>query len=708
MKAGVREGLRWSLYLGVGALLAWAGYALMFSVFMVYDDEGYVLLTLRNAFSAGSLYNEVYTQYGPFFYLSHKAVAALGGWEWTQTFGRFITLAYWLGMAGLCASMTWKLTRSAVGVVTTMACTFSYLWIMTNEPMHPGGMIGFMVALSGWIGLHRDPARYPASAAAIAAIGTMMVFSKINTGVFLLTALWGWLALAGRATTSGRVIARWTGVLLLSAPFVIMHKLIAEPWVQIFIVVVTIAHASIWSLGWRNLPTVPSMAKGWIHATLAGLITTVLIIVPTLVLGTTWDALLDGVLLGPLKHPAVYSFPVNWRPLTFVALLLAIFVGWGAWRWPQSKTLLRVIHVVRFALAVLVVASGLNLLPMVMSAVGFSIGLPLLVVVAVPLSTEPAARGRLWLAMLMTWQSLHAFPVAGSQLNWGTFLWVPLLIASLHESLQMLPVGRARQVLNGVTATVGMGLAFILMFGFGQRGLRDRLDGEALGLNGAEDLVVPSSVTVPIRIMTLNAAHHVDPLFTLPGIFSFNMWSGVRTPTLNNATHWFSLLSAEQQGEIITRLEESPRAGVIVQLDLLRYLLSENIVMDGPLLDYLVGHFGAVLEVDGYALWLKKGREVPLLGIAQWEPARRELRFNRSEAPPRLNAVEFWVYDGNNRRLIHRASSETFELNASPRTDEPGLWACVVRCDPNTPPVDGLLVLRDENDAIVQILRLRP
>ena len=54
----------------LAAALAIAGYWLLFTTFMVYDDEGYVLLSLKNFAAHGALYDKVYTQYGPFFYVA--------------------------------------------------------------------------------------------------------------------------------------------------------------------------------------------------------------------------------------------------------------------------------------------------------------------------------------------------------------------------------------------------------------------------------------------------------------------------------------------------------------------------------------------------------------------------------------------------------------------------------------------------------------
>ncbi|WP_221029764.1 hypothetical protein [Actomonas aquatica] len=697
--------LGWLVLLPLAALIAWAGRNLMFSVFMVYDDEGYVLLSLRNAFTAGALYDEVYTQYGPFFYLWHKALSTLGGWEWTHTAGRWLTLGYWLGTVGLCWDITRRLVPALVAQLFALAGTFAYLWIMTNEPTHPGGMIGFLVALAAWIGLRWDPARHPGSAAAIAAVGAALGLSKINTGLFLLAALWGWLALASRASRLGRIVALVTGPLFALAPLVVMHGLWPAPWVVTFALVVAVALTTVVFVGWRHLPVVPTIARSWAAASVGGVLTATVIIGLTLALGSSLRGILEGVLLGPLRHPDAYWFAFNWRPGTRWAALLAVGLMLLAWRRPESALLRVLLHAVRAALMLAVMAAVFGWVPLLLPSAGFTYGLPLAACLAYPLGNDKSAPGRLWLALLVGWQSLHAYPVAVSQLNWGTFLWVPLLAAGVEDSLRDLPLGSTRDWTRRAVGAIGLVVSLTLAGTMALQGHVHRQQGEALGLPGAEDLVMPTATAVPIQIMTLNARHNTDPLFTFAGAYSFNLWSGVRTPTRANVTHWFSLLHDNQKQAIIDELEASPRAGVIVQLDLLRYLQDQGRRVEGPLVDYLRSHFSTALEIDGYALWLKNGREVPLLGVARWATSSRRLDFNLPEPLPVLSAFELWIYTGAERALVSRFSPDEVSLEpATSGSDEP-LFSYHLILPDRAPIVDGLLILRDRDGQPAHILR---
>jgi hypothetical protein len=131
-----------------------------------------------------------------------------------------------------------------------------------------------------------------------------------------------------------------------------------------------------------------------------------------------------------------------------------------------------------------------------------------------------------------------------------------------------------------------------------------------LNLPGAERLRLPDSTTALYHVLVLNATAHSDVLFSLPGMFSFNIWADVPTPTLANVTHWFSLLDEDQQQAIIAQLRSHPRAAVIVQQGLLDFLKERKLTPSGPLYDYLCGEFQSAFSVDGFQFRVHRGRHI--------------------------------------------------------------------------------------------------
>src|SRR3954469_23096218 len=111
-KVPLRPGARMPALISILAtvlLLVAAGFV-MFSAFMFYDDEGYVLISLRNFAEHGGLYRDVYTQYGPFPFVVYYGLHVLGV-PLTHTAGRLITVAAWSASAGCCALLVGYATR---------------------------------------------------------------------------------------------------------------------------------------------------------------------------------------------------------------------------------------------------------------------------------------------------------------------------------------------------------------------------------------------------------------------------------------------------------------------------------------------------------------------------------------------------------------------------------------------------------------------
>ena len=140
----------WKL-LGAGAALTftattfvcgYAGYLRLFTYFGVWDDEGYLLLSLRSFLRGESLYDAIYSQYGPFYYLSMGGVFHALGLSANHDNGRLVSLALWLAASLGVGLILYVLTHNLwlAGGFQLVAFKAS-LFNMAYEPMHPGGMI---------------------------------------------------------------------------------------------------------------------------------------------------------------------------------------------------------------------------------------------------------------------------------------------------------------------------------------------------------------------------------------------------------------------------------------------------------------------------------------------------------------------------------------------------------------------------------------
>jgi hypothetical protein len=624
----------------LGAVTAWllvAASGVLFSVFMFYDDEGYVLTSYRAFVEHGMLYRDVYTQYGPFPYVLYQMLHGLG-MPLTHTAGRIVTLSIWTGAALGCTMLVGQAVRNLALQLAVLVAAFVYLWVMASEPSHPGGLVvAFTVALASagfhWI----TKGRIRAWALTVGAVTAVLILTKINIGIFVACSAFAWWSLH-HTDVRIRRLAMWVlPIAAILLPMGLMRPLLDVPWVQNFaFIFATSAVAVLLTLSRFATPRVGWADAGW--ATLAGAGVAFATIAVVGVQGTGIHDLLDGILLGPMRHPVTFSLRYLWPPgivaITLLSLTLAVVARVGH---DKHRANIDVVIATLRLIAALALAWNISRFPLVSpDYLTFGWTMPFVWVFLWPLQPGNASQlaARAWIGLLLLGQCLHVFPVPGSQIAWGTLLTIPLAATGGWEAASWLaarfrPTLKAKQRWPWAAPRVAHLALFMFVvvagWKFTRIGARYHSDAD-LRLPGAESLRLPGPFAATLRIMVVNAAAHADVLFSFPGMFSFNLWSGVPSPTLNNVTHWFSLLNDEQQRGIIRALEAQPRACVIVHREHIQFLTSRNLTPRGPLCDYIEQHFDVAFTLDHYEFRVRRGRRlVPfMLGeiLARAESAR--------------------------------------------------------------------------------------
>jgi hypothetical protein len=656
--------LRIPALFAAAALLAVTAWWLLFTVFMTYDDEGYVLVSLANYSAHGGLYAQVYSQYGPFFYVLHDAVHRVFGYDFTNTAGRVFTLVCWLLAAGGAAQLVWRRTRDAALAAFTLGLTFFHLWLMVSEPMHPGGLIVALVALAAWLGARQiERGKLAGLAVTAGLVGAALLLTKVNVGVFFLAAVGVWFAAHLHRPAPARGLTVLAATLLVLLPLALMRAQLRDEWGWHFAGLSIAASLGMLGVAWRERQPLTAWSHAWWGAVAFALLGGLTMGIVWL-RGTSPAGLLEGVLLGPLRHPGVYHFAPVWLPGAAwaggVSLLLAVLVWRGAGpRLPWLLLGLRLAVILLYSLACL------ECLPFSAHKFTMSFAVPLAWIFALRLApTEgagPAPGGATWLGLLLVLQYLHAFPVAGSQVAWGTFLIVPLLALGLHDTQRFI-AARGRADMSAILGLVALGLAVGVAGRLVAIGGTRYAESRPLRLPGAENLRLPENLSSTLRVLAANAAAHGDLLFTLPGMNSFYGWTRVPAPTLANTTHWFSLLTPVQQEEIAAALTRSERPVLVVQRGLLDFLAGENFTTASPLQRYLLRNFIRAFSVDQYEFWVRRGRVVAPLATA-WQlrlaapqpgepPAKLELVVTLPAAA-RVARLELATLDARPQILAH-------------------------------------------------------
>ena len=605
--------LRWPGLIILAAFLAVIGWLLIATTFMPYDDEGYVLLSLANFSEHGGLYDQVFTQYGPFPFLYYDLLHWLSGWPIAHTLGRATTLLHWVGSALGAGLIAWRLSGRYWTAWFTTGITFGYLWQMTSEPAHPGSLIALITAIGLAAAVEALLRSKPVLATAVLGLsGAILVLTKINIGL-----LWG--ATAGAfvllMTGAPTVRRRGAGLALLGLgvmPFLLMRPLLGTSQVFTLACIFSAASAAVISLQ-ASSATAIFRRRDALGGLIIFAVTGVGIILATLTHGTTLSGLINGVLLQPLQHPVNFHVGLAWQPLWSWPLLALSLSIVGLWHWrPTLRSRLTAIvaglRLIGFGIFLFHLESWLTIRGV--SQV-IKLALPLAPLFLLPLAPTTPDRYRyqaIGLVTLMAMgQLLHAYPVAGSQMGWGTFLFMPLFVIGLSEAVEHFTRQRRMPWAPPLLATIALSAMGCQLYWLADTGHDRWRTSLPLNLPAAEDIRPPENIRYALRILTTNAQLHADVLYSQPGMFSFNLWSGIPTPTLKNATHWFWLLSEAEQQTIITRLSTKPRSAIISLPGLDDFLTGKlHMRITGPLIAYLQTHYRPLFGISGYQFLVPK------------------------------------------------------------------------------------------------------
>jgi len=626
--------------------LAVIGYWRMFTQFMAYDDEGGFLWSLSNYCSEGGLYDRVESWYGPFFFTFNHLLHALAGLNFNHDTGRLLTLFYWCGTVLVCGLVSWRQTRSLwVGLAGTVL-TFVCLITVIREPMHPSGFLTLAAALAVLAGGAAVVRGWPlAFAGSAALLGTAMVLSKINVGAFFLIATGTWLAINSRAAAHTRAASLLTGLACAVVPLLLMRGQWPSPWATGYVLVFTCGALALTAALHAVRQPQHGIQSGMLGLAIALVFGGVVLVAASLH-GTSWVGLWRGVVAAPKgfaqNHYVSLSWPPGARELAIIQLLAAAayyFRRRAAWVSPAIAALRIAVGVWLFARLPLLFSDATSL-----QNFCFSYGPSLAWLMVVPLSSSvptAADRARLWLAWVFIWQTLQAFPVPGSQIGWGSFLWVPLFVVGWHEAVvfwgERLRV--AARVAPVVAGFVLVGAATLALWPIARVGYQHFTLNEPLGLPGSSRLRLGSNIASDLRILHQNIQAHGGVLFAYPIMPSLYLWTGHRPPTLPHST------PEAYERALFDQLEADPRALFVVNHYWIELTRLQGEALPKTMFRYLNEHFVPVLQVDPFGFWVHRGRPVALFSIARVLPTpvaeHPQLEFTVEALAHPLAALEF-------------------------------------------------------------------
>ncbi|MEZ5364976.1 MAG: hypothetical protein R2748_22255 [Bryobacterales bacterium] len=216
---------------------------------------------------------------------------------------------------------------------------------------------------------------------------------------------------------------------------------------------------------------------------------------------------------------------------------------------------------------------------------------------------------RLFVASLAATQPLQVYPVAGSQIGIAAsplILWALLCIydgtGAAVEVARNSVGGDSRPVSRHALLSGFLALTWMTSMVQPSR-LKELYRTRGSDLPGSASLHLQPDVEAKFVFLAGDIRNNCDVLFTLPGMGSLNLWSGVPTPNGWNLTGWMKGFSADRQKDILEILRRNPRGCAVYNARLVEFWGSEPGDLDElPLARYIMHDMEKVAERDGYEI----------------------------------------------------------------------------------------------------------
>jgi hypothetical protein len=590
-------------------------------IFRPYDDEGYMLLSLVHYFREGGLYTKTYSQYGPFYFWAQALCFRLLRLPVTHDAGRLVTLIYWMLSGFLGGQFVYRLTNNTMlASVGLLACIVQGA-VLANEPGHPQQVVLLLLMAAVWFACWRGPRTRNLYLFFLGATVAAMLFTKINVGVFLIAALVHSLSCLLRPGLIRTAVTASMVFYAVVVPPVLMHADLLG-WAANYCMVAMICGGTTFLCGAWLRPDNPMPARGILPALLGIGATASVIIGGTLAQGVSLGVLLRGVVLDPLKHPRVFFLPmlIGRVQLAFIILaaggvFAACFLAYRrtGQRWTgalQCLTGLVVLFLLFFGhhLHAPPTPHIALLMPFLPVGIISSLNRSRSVTYLFP---------RLFLTDLAATQFLQPYPVSGSQAAIAAapiVLWTFMCIFDGFDDLQAIlgnivspfePV--SKELLLTVLTVIAFSVGFVRLV---YSDFWSPYPYPNSTLIGSSSLHLPQDQEERYLFLADSIRRNCNMLFTVPGMGSFNFWSGVPTPNGSNLTGWINAFDTQRQEEILNLLIADSNACVLYNPDLVQsWRSSPEQLARSRLGAYILLHMVKVVDRDGYEIRVQPENE---------------------------------------------------------------------------------------------------
>ena len=231
----------WSVFLT--ALASVPAYYRMFTGFSSWDDEGALMVTVKQYLGGMKLYNQISVPYGPVYYFYNHALRTLSGTPLTHDVVRVSSLIPWLLTAFVSAWIGFRFTGSLILSSATHLLVFLTLSsFFQNEPGHPQELCILLLVCLVAAGIIASTPRWSLLGMIfLGALPAALMLVKVNIGTFAFLATSLTILAHSPKTKSSRLAVSAIGAACVFLPAILMKAHWDDPQARLFAFLVTVS-----------------------------------------------------------------------------------------------------------------------------------------------------------------------------------------------------------------------------------------------------------------------------------------------------------------------------------------------------------------------------------------------------------------------------------------------------------------------------------
>jgi hypothetical protein len=599
--------------------------------FAPWDDEGSLMVTVKQYLAGMKLYSQIPVPYGPVYYFYNWAARTVSGTPEIHDVVRISELLPWLLTAFVAAWIVFRLTSSIALASVAHVAVFRLLWsCFYYEAGHTQELTILLLVSLAAAGVVASTARWRfLGVILVGALTAGLLLVRSNSGVFAILATSLAVSAYSPKTKLSQLAFYASAAASLLLPIVLMKARLSDWPTQMFAALVLLSTMAallvlVRAPRARCFTLLDSVAAIGAFVLFCLVVTVILKIQGVLLSRAIYALFLQP--LGPLVVQSTWYVPLpfavrrEWPLWITAGLFLAGYFSQSLSKQRRESGL----AVLKFLLVLFAAVDLLyGVYPYLLNfgiVPDFFFLIPPFGWLLLYWNTDEDGYSysfaRTLLCVLAILQMLHAYPVAGSQVTFVEVLPIIALMIFLSDFLAWYrkrlgsPSETASTALRALSsgALVCVAVFYFSIAGSARKAYKSL---PSLQLPGAGKIHLPDAQAQDYRWLVRQLDSHCDVFVGVPEVPSLHIWTGKDPLSGMDIDDWMISMPDERQLAASELLSEHPNACAVYNQELVDFWDRPHHDLSSlPLVSYITHNFKVVGTTGKFSLLVKKERDV--------------------------------------------------------------------------------------------------